>query len=219
MTVEKIRNEVNKFENDINGLLSSLKEIRFNIIEQLKPFINSSIKNMVENEVRSNSEHTKSLGKEQLGQMKSKLNQILENCDQSVENLFADDKYWVYQNLEDLIKCEKYGVSSCEKKAWEELSIGIKKLYGLAGELLQLYKYIKIDDSYAGRVNSCEWKKGHDNKIIYAYGISTYSNKNLENLIKQYKEKIESLYTLSHELGECRIKLSEQEAVDLWEEL
>jgi len=136
MTVETICEKIVKSETDISNTLNSLSIMRRNIIEQLKPFINSQIKEMVEGEVINKSEHTKSLGREQLAQMKSRFNQILSDNDNMVEELFNNDKYWIYTKFEDLSKIDDYRKSIYEGEAWEMLKMGIKELFGRTGSLL-----------------------------------------------------------------------------------
>ena len=85
---------------------------------------------------------------------------------------------------------------------------------GEAGRILVDFKYSKVIGQY-DRYGS-EWKLTSDNKIIYAYGLSL--PRALEDLIKQYSKELEQLHDFVEKIDDLKQKLSEQEAIDLWDE-
>ena len=109
MSVESIKQQIEKENASLATKLSDFEARRTEIIKQLKPFIQSELKKIVENEVKRNPEHTKALGVERLSGMKKQLTSLLEESDSLVDTVFQDDSLWVYVNYSIAAKGDSWG--------------------------------------------------------------------------------------------------------------
>lgn len=221
MGVAEIKQEILKYEASINAQQQSFLVQRQQIINAIKPFAKSRLKQEVENEVKHNPEHTKELGKESLSEMKAQLTELLEKSDQIVDETFADDALWTYVNYRILPDGDRFGQRyNNRKSAKEKLLNGIKAIIGRAGKILIDYKYIKVGGQYRWdtdvRYDYTRAGKGAS-KLVYGYGLSL--SQDIEKLIEEYCKCIDSLHEASEKVLDLQKALSEQEAVDLWDEV
>ena len=127
MSVESIKQQIEKENASLATKLSDFEARRTEIIKQLKPFIQSELKKIVENEVKRNPEHTKALGVERLSGMKKQLTSLLEESDSLVDTVFQDDSLWVYVNYSIAAKGDSWGQKNNNtKKAETCIKRGIK---------------------------------------------------------------------------------------------
>lgn len=221
MGVAEIKQEIEKYEASINTQQQSFLVQRQQIVDAIKPFVKTRLKQEVENEVKHNPEHTKELGKTTLSEMKAKLGELLENSDQIVDETFADDALWTYVNYRILPDGDRFGQGyNNRKSAKEKLLNGIKTIIGRAGKILIDYQYIKVGGQYRWdtdvRYDYTRAGKGAA-KLVYGYGLSL--SKDIEKLIEEYCKCIDSLHEASAKVLDLQKALSEQEAVDLWDEV
>ncbi len=215
MGVKEIRQEIEMNEKNQENKIKILQEIREKIVEETKPYANEKLKRYVESAVKNNPEHTKELGKETLSEMKKRLFELLEISDEIVDKTFNDDKLWLHVNYCLVSDGDKFGQRyNNSKKADENIRSGIRTVLGEAGRILIDYKYAKASGQYDRSGN--EWKIS-GNKITYAYALSL--PKDLEDLIKQYSKELEKLHDFVEKIDDLKQKLSEQEAIDLWDEV
>ena len=73
MSVESIRRQIENQEDLKSNRLHNLSQMRERIVGELKLFVNNELKAIVEQYVKSSSEHTKSLDSEKLSEMKKTL--------------------------------------------------------------------------------------------------------------------------------------------------
>jgi len=216
MGVKEIKQEIEINENSEKNKIKLLQEIREKIVEQIKPYASEQIKSRVEYAVKNNPDHTKELGKETLSEMKKRLFDLLAISDEIVDKTFEDDKLWLHVDYHIVPGGDKFGQRyNNSKKAGEDIRLGIRTVLGEAGRILVDYKYAKASGQYERSGN--EWKIISNNKMTYAYGISL--PKDLEDLIKQYSKELEQLHDFVEKIDDLKQKLSQQEAVDLWDEV
>lgn len=221
MGVAEIKQEIEKYEASINTQQQSFLVQRQQIVDAIKPFAKARLKQEVENEVKHNPEHTKELGKTALSEMKAQLTELLENSDQIVDETFADDALWTYVNYRILPDGDRPGQGyNNRKSAKEKLLNGIKTIIGRAGKILIDYKYIEVGGQYRWdtgvRYDYTQAGKGAA-KLVYGYGLSL--SQDIEKLIEEYCKCIDSLHEASGKVLNLQKTLSEQEAVDLWDEV
>ena len=194
-----------------------LDEIRKNITESAKPFVKEKLQSFVESEVKEKSEHTKSLSIDNLKEMKGKLTDLLNNSDQMTIEKFTDDCYWSHVNY----KCDdkdEYYTPSYDNSIRTNLITAFQEIFGYAGKILNDYGYIKVDNDYNSRLADWVFISGSGGKIRYSRGVNFF-NSAIENIIKRYCSAIDELHKHMKKLLELKNKLSEQEAVDLWDEI
>jgi hypothetical protein len=221
MGVVEIKQEIEKCESSIKAQQQSFLVQRQQIIDAIKPFVNARLKEEVEAEVKRNSEHTKELGKPALSEMKKRLAELLENSDRITDEAFGDDTIWTYVNYKVLPDGDRFGQGYNNRKAAKENILkGIKIIIGEAGKILLDNKYIKVGGQYRWdadvRYDYTRAGKGAT-KIVYGYGLSLPQN--IEKLIDEYCKGIEDLHETAGKVLDLKEKLSEQEAVDLWDEV
>lgn len=214
MGVAEIKQEMSKLEGSIELENQKLDELRQHIVEEAKPFIKMQLKENVEREVKHNSEHTKELGREKLSAMKQQLTALLDRSDYLVEETFSDDKLWIHVNYE--IGDDWYAYRK-QETAEEQIYKAIKTILGEAGRLLIENGYIKAGTIY-------QWAGAYPvssnlakSKLLYKGSVSTPES--LRQLIGKYKEIIRVLHELYVKVLNLKKELSEQEAVDLWDEV
>ncbi len=221
MGVTAIKTEIETCEASIRALQQSFSVQRQQIVEAIKPFVKAQIKKEVENEVKRNSEHTKGLGKEALSEMKKRLAELLDNSDNITDSTFSDDALWTYVNYRVSLDGDRYGQKYNNRKdAKENIIKCIKIIIGEAGQLLIDNEYIEEGGLYRRergmRYDYTKADKG-STKLMYGYALTLPQD--IENLIGEYGKSIEDLHDATDKVLNLQKKLSEQEAVDLWDEV
>mgnify|MGYP005754529247 FL=1 len=220
MGAVEIREEIAKCEEAIKTQQQSFLVQRQEIIATVKPFVKARLKQEVENEVKRNAQHTKELGKTALSEMKAKLTELLDTSDKIVDDTFADDSLWIYVNYKVSPNGDRFGQAYNNKKAAEQkLLDGIKVIIGNAGKILIDYKYIRIGSQYRWdndmRYDYTRAGKGAA-KIVYGLGLALPED--IKKQIDSYCQSIDKLHELTVKVLDLQKALSEQEAVDLWNE-
>ena len=219
MGVNEIKKEIGKFESSIELESQKLDELRQRIKEETKPFIKVQLKENVEKEVKSNSEHTKELGRERLSAMKQQLTALLDNSDNLVEEMYSDDGLWIHVNYE---VGDDWSAYAKRKMAEENIHKAIKTILGEAGKLLIENDYIKAGTMYqwdSGAYRSFNFVSSNSAKPRLLYRGPFRIPEALGQLIGTYTEEIKTLNDLYVKVLNLKRKLSEQEAVDLWDEV
>lgn len=217
MSVESIKQQIEKENASLATKLSDFEARRTEIIKQLKPFIQSELKKIVENEVKRNPEHTKALGVERLSEMKKQLTSLLEESDSLVDTVFQDDSLWVYVNYSIAAKGDSWGQKNNNtKKAETCIKRGIKRVLGKAGKILIDFDYAKAGSKYE---TTAQWQCEENNEIVLGSNYGFYMPSDIEKTIKEYCDQIENLHDNVEQLEKLKTQLLEQEAVDLWEQV
>ena len=214
MRTEQLKSEIKDCQIEIAKSQEQLNEIRKNIIALAKPFVKEKLRDFVENEVKGQPEHTKSLDISTLKKMKSTLTELLENSDSLVDEKFDNDHYWPHANYTGQTKCGEEILSINSRNVEYKIDSAFKELFGLAGKILSDYEYVKVSygDSY------WVFTSGANSEITYRLGIS-YWGTDLEDLRKNYYDVFSKLHDHMINLRKLKIELSQQEAADLWEQI
>lgn len=221
MSISDLKQKISELKIAITQQHDALGLLRQQITDAVKPFVNEQIKIEVEKHVKGNPEHTKSLGRETLAAMKQRLTRTLENSNSIVDEIFTRDSFWVHVNYEVKANGDRFGQAYNNKKLAEDnIRNGIKTALGEVGKILIDYKYLTLGREY-------QWEKGMrydytranngESRLMYAYGVSLPSD--LTKLITEYCNGIDQLHKLSCQLIDSQASLSQQEALDLWNDV
>lgn len=219
MGVNEIKQEIGRYERSIELRQQALDKLRNQITEETKPFVKIQLKSEVESRVKHNPEHTKELGRDTLSAMKQRLFTLLDSSDNLVDTTFSDDSLWVHVNYNS--DGSRYAYDN-QKLAKEKIHKGIKMIIGEAGKILLDNGYIKVgheyrwDDDFYRSYNFKNDSKAKT-KLLYGFGLSVPPN--IQALIEKYVEEIKALHEASIKVSDLQKALSEQEAVDLWDEV
>ena len=221
MSVLEIKKKIELLNTSLAEQRESLSLLRKQIVTATKPYVRERIKSEVEQQVKSNSEHTKELGKDALTEMKKQLLSVLDNIDALVDDIFGDDELWVHVNYKVTPNGDRFGQGyNKEKLAKENIRKGIKIALGEAGKILIKYKYLSPGNQYTWdygmRYDYSRANKG-ESRLMYAYGLSLPEE--LFQMIEKYSKGIWQLHEASCQLMDSQKALSEQEAIDLWNEV
>lgn len=219
MGVNEIKQEISKIEGSIELERQKLDGFRQRIIEEAKPFIRVQLKANVEGEVKSNSEHTKELGREKLSVMKQQLSVLLNNSDNLVDEIFSDDGLWIYVNYD--IGDDRSAYTN-KKLAGEKIHKAIRTVLGEAGQLLIDNNYIKAGSMYqwdTGTRRSYNLTSSNPVKSKLVYKGYLPIPELLGQFIGDYTKEIETIHELYVKVSDLKEKLSKQEAADLWDEV
>jgi len=219
MGVNEIKQEIGKLECSIENKQQDLNRLRQRITDEVKPFVKPLLKENVEKEVRSNSEHTKGLGREKLSAMKQELMALVDSSDSLVEKVLTNNDFWMHVNYDIDDERYMYGISREEVKG--KIQKGIKIILGEAGKLLIDYGYIKAGTMY-------QWDNTHrsfnlvdsgqkKSDLLYKEYFSTPNS--LKLLMEEYAKGLGALHELCEKVSDLKKELSEQEAADLWDEV
>ena len=153
--------------------------------------------------------------------MKKRLTELLEDSDRIVDETFSDDLIWTYMNYRLSTDEDNWmqGYNNV-KKARENILYGIRTILGYAGKILADYKYITIGRQYVFDINThndFRQAVSGKSKIIYKYAPSL--SQNINALLNEYCKNIDKLHSTAEELSALKKAYSEQEAIDLWNEL
>ena len=217
MSVETIKQQMDEATATLELIMNDFEVRRTTIIEQLKPFIKSELKRIVENEVKRNSEHTKTLGVERLGEMKKQLTNLLESSNDLVDSVFAMDSLWIYVDYSIVPNGDTWGQKSNNTKKAENCIIsGIKRILGKSGKILIDFGYAKAGSKYE---RTSRWQQDDDNEIVFGSNYGFQLSAEIEKSIREYCNQIEKQHDIIEQLEKLKKQLSEQEAVDLWEQV
>lgn len=97
MTVQEYENQINNYELKKRALISELDSLSDKIRSKCTPYIKEKIKSVVEFTVRDNPDITKSLSKEQLTSLKSKMNTAISETESKLTEAFSSKKF--YENI------------------------------------------------------------------------------------------------------------------------
>lgn len=174
------------------------------------------MKNIVESEVKQKSEHTKELGTDKLKAMKQQLTSLVEQSDELVDTVFGHDELWIHINYSIYPNGDSWGQKGNNvKKAEQNIIRGVKKILGKAGKILIDYDYAKAGAKYE---RSSQWQQDDDNEIVYGSNYGFQIPRDLEKKIGDYCSQIEKLHDVIEKTDKLKKELSEQEAIDLWEQ-
>lgn len=219
MGVNEIKQEIDKFERSIEAKQQNLNKLRQRITDEVKFFVNPQLKENVEKEVKSNSEHTIELGREKLSVMKQRLVALMDNSDNLVEKVFANNDFWSHVNFGIGDDRYAYGI---QEEAKRKIYKGIKIILGEAGKLLIDYDYVKPGVMYqwdSDTRRNFNFVDSTPEKTDLIYKGHLPIPKALSLLIEEYAKEIKALYDLYVKVSDLKRDLSEQEAVDLWDEV
>ena len=219
MSANELREEIEQHQSAIQTKLETLHAFRKSIIEEIKPFIKTELKQNVDRAVINNPEHTKELGREKLSFMKQQLSDLLDRSDSLVEEIFSDDALWIYVN----IGADGYGYTYDDaKNAIEKVNYGIKLVLGEAGKLLQNFGYSVAGRMYrmeAGSRRNLNIVSGRDLQVKFVYLGTVQTPKSLQTLIGNYAKEVAPLHQEYIDVLNLQDELQVQEAADLWNEL
>lgn len=137
MSVFELKKKVESLIQSIDDQKRTLDMLRQQIVDAVKPFAKDKIKNMVENQVRSQPDHTKELGKDTLAEMKKRLLELLDNSSTVVDNVFSDNSLWMHVNYKIDPNGDPYGQGYNNKNTANGLiHKGINIIIGEAGKIL-----------------------------------------------------------------------------------
>lgn len=221
MSTLEIKKKIELLNTSLVDQRESLAVLRQQIVAASKPFVRERVKSEIEHQVRGNPEHTKKLGKDALAEMKKQLLTALENSDAVVDGIFSDDELWVHENYTVSPEGDRFGQGYNKKKsAKENIHKGIKVAIGEAGKILIEHKYLSPGNQYRWdsdmRYDYTRANKGKS-KLMYGYGLSLPQEINL--LIENYCKGVGQLHEALCQLMDLQKALSEQEAIDLWNEV
>ena len=212
MDVKSVKKEIEQNDIAVTGQMNAFTCLQKDIIAEIKLFVASELKRLVENEVSRNSDHTKSLSKENLGEMKRRYNQILESSGDTVDSLFTGSELWLHIDYKIITNDEAFEQSFIsEKKAEENIMRGISLALGQAGQILIDYGYEDMGTKY-GRFAEIEF---HGKKRLAYQNIIILSD-SLEKLLQEYCQGIGNLHRLLENNLNLKQNINEQEVLDLW---
>lgn len=217
MGIEVIKQQIEENNANIALKMNDFEMRRTTIIEQLKLFIQSELKRIVENEVKCNSEHTKTLGAQKLGEMKKQLQSLLENSNNLVDTVFGNDHLWAHINYIINPKGDTWGQKRNNiTKAEACIISGIKRILGKSGKILIDFGYAKAGSKHE---RAKLWQQDDDNEIVFGSNYSLQIPADIKKSIEDYCKQIEEMHDIIENLEQLKKKLSQQEAVDLWEQI
>lgn len=219
MSVNELREKISQHEDSIRIQQQALCELRRSIVEEIKPFVKTELKKNVEDQVKSDFEHTKELGHDKLASMKQQLLDLLDSSDSIVEKMFSDDALWIHVNYN--ADGSSYAFES-QERAKEMMDRGIRAVLGEVGRLLKNFGYIEFGsiyrfDNHSHRSFNLVSGNQAQAKLFYRGCVSKPTP--LEQLIDEYVKKIGPLHEECVEVSNLKTALLKQEAVDLWNEV
>ncbi len=216
MSVESIKQEIEQYKNEIIEKVADLEKDRAEIIEAIKPFIKEKSKSLIENEVKSNPEHTMKLGVQALGNIKKQLATLLDTSDTVVDNVFSNDNVWKHLNYTVNLDGDTWGQRrNNASRAEESIEIGIKSALGKAGKIIIDNGYKKVGTYYD---RAAEWQEDNKSEIRYGSQRGLSLPKGLKTLIGNYCDALGPLHDDVEKLEKLKVELSKQEAIDLWDQ-
>lgn len=216
MSSETIKQEIVTYNDTKTNLVSDLDKEQMMLIEMLKPFIKSKLQEFIEDAVKHNPDHTKSLGLDKLSQIKNELANLLNESDALVSNTFSNNKHWIHVDYHIVENGDSFGQQyNNQKLAKEKIISGIKTIFGKAGKILIDYQYKKANPVNS---HSSEWQITATSEIVYGSNYGFQIPDNIEKAMKTYADNISKLHNTIDKLAKLTKALNEQEALDLWDQ-
>lgn len=219
MSIKELKQEIAKHELSAKTQQEELDSIRSKIIEEAKPFVREQLKQIIDNEVRRNPEHTKELGRESLSAMKQRLLTLTDNSDQLVEEILGENSLWLHIGYTiNTSQNQIEQIYNNKKTAENQIRNGFKMALGEAAKILVDNGYAKVGTQYqwyTDHLHSSTSPFNNPKRLLYKYSMRF--PRNIEDLISEYIKKLEELHETINAISNLKRKLDEQEAVDLWD--
>lgn len=215
MSLEDLQEELSIREEEIATIQEKLNEQRISIINGAKPIIRAAIQDCVEKMVKTKAEHTVALGKEKVSILKSELSDVLSRIDSFIETIYANDDYWVYTTYV-LPSQSSLMPANRNHSIVDQIYEGLQVSYGLAGSLLQKYKYVTV-----GYDRFSEWqvKSYSSSQPQIKSGDVPSLPTDFNKLISQHKDTGVDLYNKLSHVRSLHINIAKHRAEDLWNSL
>lgn len=217
MSSENIKEQIQQESENKKEIVQVLDVCRSEIIKLIKPFVKEELEKIVLNQVKQKPEHTKELGMDNLKTMKQRLTNLLEQSDELVDSIYANDEFWLHVNYLTGSVDDSLGQSwSNVREAEKQIHRGIKIILGKSGKIIIDYAYEKSGTKYE---RTGQWQQDDEYGIVYGSNYMILLPKELENKINEYCSQLRKLCECVEKKVGLEQELSREEAMELWEQV
>jgi len=189
-------------------LKTTMEEIRQQFLKQSAEFIAKWYQDIVAEKVTENSENTKKLGKEKLGEMKANLKDLTSKADTIANEFLSDSRHWWHLSPSDQGGHFPYEYGGNDNYH-ERIEKSLRYALGKVGPMLETYGY-KVDSHWYEYTNYNPIKK------VPHYPFHLEWSNEMKATLKNYSKMYTQAYQTYSEIKNLKKKKEEKEATDLW---
>lgn len=211
-----------KKQAELDVLKSSMDDMRLQFIRNTTAFIAEWYEENAKIYVTTNSNITLNLGKERLGEMKLKVNELAKNASKIASEVLANPKIWwhlePHNGQEFLSPYSQYGYSFPDI-----LDKPIRRALGRLGSILEEYGYgVKTKPTHAGIPQSVWIEYTTDSTYPKPtaqpyYPLRLEWSQDMQDTVKQYNELYKQGIGLFREIENLQHQKKVKQSTDLWD--
>lgn len=207
--IKQARIELERVRDRAEALVPEYKSV-------IASFVSDWANKLIERAVTDKPDVTKALGKQKLGEIKTKFNGILDSFPDLSQKRLEDDSIWPHRGeIPEEIESNSTISYDLKSSANDSINEAMRDLIGEVGALL-------IENGFADTGSHSEWKARSGKPPRYSYGIPSYGiahDEELGRITKQYGQILEEYVTAAKTLRESERAKEAAEAKDLWDQV
>lgn len=209
MTTSEAIHYINTYKAEVDRAYVSLDIVTDSLLEECKQFIQMQIKEKMEYVVIiSKPEITHTLSNSKLQQMKSAMNQLIEDVDTLMKELFYSKKAFNHRQFKAFYddKVEKRDNISVDVK--KEIEKCIRCVIGHVSNILIKFEYMDTD----------RFKRKDNLKAdTFIYMADLVLSRKLSAIIDRYIDEFEDLYDYIYKVSTLQREIEQLSAKNLWD--
>jgi predicted DNA binding CopG/RHH family protein len=222
---ENLDRVIQEKEKELRPLYSRMEDIRLQFVADASNFAATWYEETTKQYVTKHSEVTLKLSREELGQMKAKVNRLIQNADKITKEVLADPKVWWH-----LAPIKHVPSSSYEQLGNEQIGNkfpaivdrAVRRALGELGTVLEKFGYRVTT---VGAVEVCypeywfEYSEGPDSLARPFFPHLLEWSKDMQYTIQKYSSLFKKAIALFNEIEKLKEEKKKRQARDLWDAL
>lgn len=196
-------------ENELADLIDKMEEIRIQFINAAAAFAANWFEDTAKKYVTSDTENTLKLGKEKIGEIKTKVRGLASQASTFCGEALSSKELWWHLSQKEMGALSPYSCSG--NKDPEIVNKGVRRVVGRLGTVLSEYGFLNHEDSWFEQGAT---RYGQKPVAYYPYGLSW--SQEMRSIMKQYNEVYKLAYAKYKEITDLKAQKLTRQAIELW---
>jgi hypothetical protein len=206
---ENFDSTIKSHETELADLIAKMEEIRVQFINATAVFASNWFDDTAKKYVTSDTENTLKLGKEKIGEIKSKVREMASQASQFCCEALSDKELWWHMSLKEMGVLSPYCCSG--NKDPEIVNKGVRRIVGRLGSVLCEYGFLTHEDSW---FEHGSLRNGQKPVPYYPYGLGW--SQEMRAIMKQYNEMYKQAYAEYKEIKALKAQKQTKIAIEIW---
>jgi hypothetical protein len=206
---ENFDSTIKSHQTQLADLIAKMETIRIQFIDATATFASNWFDETAKKYVTSDTENTLLLGKEKIGEIKTKVRALASQASQSSCQALSDKELWWHLSLKETGVLSPYCCSG--SKDPEIVNKGVRKVVGMLGPVLSEYGFLRHEDSWFEHGSTY-----YGQKLVpyYPYGLSW--SPEMRTVMKQYNDTYKLAYAKYKEIVALKAQKQTWQAIEIW---